>query len=65
MKTYQQLDENEAKLFWNKIWQWKEYNRKAECINNMKKELKVVEKGLEAIIYLKSLRAIQNKVPSW
>ena len=34
----QQLDGNEAKQFWSKIWERTEHNRKTECINNLEKE---------------------------
>ena len=53
----QQLDAKEAKQFWGKIWGRKEYNRKAEWMNNMKKELQGLEESPEMIIHLESLRA--------
>ena len=41
------LDAKETKQFWSKIWEQKENNRKAEEINNMKKELQGVKEGPE------------------
>ena len=38
-KTDQQLDEKEEKQFRSKIWEHKEYNRKAQWTNNVKKRI--------------------------
>ena len=38
-KTCQQPDARETEQFWTKIWQPREYNKKAEWISNMSKEL--------------------------
>ena len=45
-KEGKNTDTNEVKLFWSKIWEWKEHNRKAKWINNMEKELHGLEEGL-------------------
>ena len=41
-KTYQQPVENEAKLQWSIIWKWKDYDRKAERVNNTEKRISSV-----------------------
>ena len=64
-KTYQQLDTREAKQFWGKIWQPREYNEKAERINNMGKELQGLEEGSKTKIHIDSLRTILKKLPNW
>ena len=56
----QQPDAKETKLSYGKIWE-----RKAEWIKIMKKELKDLEEGSGASIHLKSLRATLRKVPNW
>ena len=50
-----QTNATEAKQFWSKIWEQKEYNRKAEWINHMDKELEGLEEGPEEIKYFESL----------
>ena len=59
-KTYQEPGAKEAKQFWSKIWGQKEHNRKANWINNMKKELQGIEEIPEAENYLKLLRATEQ-----
>ena len=59
MKTYQQADANEAKL-WSKIKEQKEHNRKTERINNMGKELHGVELCSE-----EDIRSAFNKFPDF
>ena len=44
MKTYPQSDPKEAKQLWSKIWEERDYNRKAERINKEKKSYKGLEK---------------------
>ena len=55
----------ETKLFWSKIWERKEHNRKVEWINCIEKELEGVEKGPETILHLESLREILKTVMNW
>ena len=52
------------KLFWNRMSQPREYNRKAECISNIEKELKRLEEGTNAKIHLDSLGATLKKSPN-
>ena len=54
-KTNQEPDAKEAKQLWSKIWEQKEYKRKAKRINNMKKELQVIEEGLAVDKHLELL----------
>ena len=44
-KAYQQPDAKENKRFWTKIWQPKTYNKNAEWINNITRELEGLEEG--------------------
>ena len=41
--TYQQPDDKKRKQFLSKIWKGKKYNRKAEWIYNMEKEVEELE----------------------
>ena len=41
---------------WSKIWEQKEYNRKAEWINNMKKELQGLEEGVHLVLLRVTLK---------
>ena len=43
-KSNQQTDAKEANLFWNKIWDRRNHNRKLEWIINMEKDLQGLEK---------------------
>ena len=65
MRTNRQLDAKEIKQFWSKIWEQKEHNKKAEWINNMKKELQGAEEGPKPDIYLESLGVTRKKVLNW
>ena len=55
---------NETKLFWSKIWQRKEHNRKAEWIQNIEKGLQGHKK---ALIWKSSEFAQSNteKISNW
>ena len=57
---HEQPDTNEAKLFWSKISEGKEQNRKAEWIN-MEKELQGLRERPKAIIHPELLRATRKK----
>ena len=59
-KTYQQLDEKEEKRFWSKIWERKDHNKKAEYINNMETELRILEEGPKVEIHLEYPRQHLN-----
>ena len=61
MKTYQQPDDKNAKQFWNKIWERREHNRRAEWISNMGKELEGLKGGPKAKIQFNSLRTTLKK----
>ena len=50
-KTYQQQGAKEAKQFWER----KEHKRKAECINNMEKELYKLKEESKVKIHFDSL----------
>ena len=62
MNTYQQTDGKKTKQFWNKIWQLRENNRKAEWIRNMGKELERLKEGPKAKIQLVSFRATLKEI---
>ena len=49
------------KLFWIRIWELKDHNRKIEEMNNMEQELQGLEEGTETIIHLLSIRATLKK----
>ena len=62
-KTCQQPDNKETKQFWNKIWERREHNRKAERVNNVEKQLEL-EEGPKGEILLDSLRETYKNVPN-
>ena len=61
MHEDKQPDAKEAKQLWSKIW---EQNKKADWVNNMKKELHGLEEGSETDILLELLRATHKKYHS-
>ena len=63
-KTYQQLDAREIEQFWNKIWQPREYDKKAESISNVTKDLKRLEEGQKAGIHI-DLHKTTLKMLNW
>ena len=64
-RTYRQPDAKEANQCWSKIWERKVHNRKAEWMNNMKKKIKGLEEGPQAMIHLKLFRrsVLNWKIP--
>ena len=43
------------------MWQWKDHNKKAEWINNMETELRILEEGPKVEIHPDTLKAILKK----
>ena len=64
-KKYQQPDAREAKQFWRKKWQPREYTKKAEWASNMGKELERLEEGPKAKMQIDSPRTTIKKIPNW
>ena len=56
MKTYQHPDKKRRKQFWRKIWARRERNRKAESVNNMKKQIQELKEYSQTKIRLDSHR---------
>ena len=61
-KTYLQPDARENERFWTKIWQPKKHNKKAERINDMKRELEGLEEGPKVKIHIESLKKTLKKI---
>ena len=64
-KTYQQPNAKETEIFWTKIWQRKQHNKKAEWINHITRELEQLGEGPKAEIHTDLLKTTLKKVSNW
>ena len=49
----------------SKIWEQKDHNKKAEWINNIETELRMLEEGSQVNIYPDGLKATLKKIANW
>ena len=64
-KPYQQPDAKEARRFWSKISERRDHNKKAEWINNMETELRMLEESPQVNIHPDGLKATLTKITNW
>ena len=61
----QQPDVREARRFWSKIWERNDHDKKAEWINNMETELRMLEEDPQVNTHPDGLKTTFKKIANW